>query len=83
MAKETIIEKQSKRRAAAIRYCVDRGEYSPGYALDMRLEPLHDAGKILDADYEPLADYLWELIEGPVEDEEEPTEYTDETSEEE
>ena len=58
----TDLEKSSKRKAKAIRYLVDNGEYSAGYALD-KLETLHDAGKILDVDYEPLAEYLEELME--------------------
>ena len=57
----TIIEKTSKRKANAIRYCVEHGEYSPGYASD-RLEELHDNGKILDVDYEPLAEWLDSLM---------------------
>lgn len=57
----TRIEKTSKRKADAIRYCVEHGEYSPGYASD-RLEELHDNGKILDVDYEPLAEWLDSLI---------------------
>ena len=64
----TKLEETSKRKAEAIRYCVDRGEYSPGYALDSRLEPLHDNGKILDVDYEPLARYLDELMKQPIEE---------------
>ena len=63
----TMLEKSSKRKANAIRYCVDKGEYSAGYGLD-KLETLHDAGKILDVDYEPLAEYLEELMEEPVEE---------------
>lgn len=67
----TILEKTSKRKAKAIRYCVDNGEYSPGYASD-RLETLHDAGKILDVDYEPLAEYLDELMNPTANEEVEP-----------
>jgi len=66
----TILEKTSKRKANAIRYCVEHGEYSPGYASD-RLEELHDNGKILDVDYEPLAEWLEELINTPEEETEE------------
>lgn len=57
----TRIEITSKRKAKAIRYCVEHEEYSPGYASD-RLEELHDNGKILDVDYEPLAEWLDSLI---------------------
>ena len=64
----TLKEKKSKRKADAIKYLVDSGEYSPAYAL-IEAERLNDEGKILDIDYEPLAEYLEELINKPVEDE--------------
>ena len=57
----TILEKKSKRKATAIRYLVDTGEYSAGYALEL-LENYNDKGLIIDTDYEPLAEYLEELI---------------------
>lgn len=57
----TIIEKKSKRKATAILNLVKSGEYSPSYAL-MIAEELNDNGKLLDLDYEPLAEYLEELI---------------------
>ena len=78
----TDLEKSSKRKAKAIKYLVDDGEYSAGYGLD-KLEALHDAGKILDVDYEPLAEYLEELMDKPVEEPvEETVEEVEETVEE-
>lgn len=63
----TILEKKSKRKANAIRNLVETGEYSPSYALIVA-EELNDTGKLLDVDYEPLAEYLENLI-NPVEEE--------------
>lgn len=63
----TILEKKSKRKANAIRNLVETGEYSPSYALIVA-EELNDTGKLLDLDYEPLAEYLENLI-NPVEEE--------------
>jgi len=57
----TLVEKKSKRKATAILNLVKSGEYSPSYAL-MVAEELNDNGKLLDLDYEPLAEYLEELI---------------------
>lgn len=57
----TIIEKKSKRKATAILNLVKSGEYSLSYAL-MIAEELNDNGKLLDVDYEPLAEHLEELI---------------------
>ena len=57
----TILEKKSKRKATAIRNLVETGEYSPSYALIVA-EELNDTGKLLDVDYEPLAEYLESLI---------------------
>ena len=57
----TIIEKKSKRKAIAILSLVKSGEYSLSYAL-MIAEELNDNGKLLDLDYEPLAEHLEELI---------------------
>lgn len=81
----TRIETTSKRKAKALRYLVDSGEYSAQFASH-ELEEKHDEGKILDADYEPLAEYLDELMNRPVEVEpeivEEPIEeYNDITEE--
>ena len=57
----TVLEKKSKRKALAIRTLVINGEYSPEYALN-EAERLNDEGKLLDVDYEPLAEWLEELI---------------------
>ena len=57
----TILEKKSKRKSNSLRNLVDTGEYSPSYALKL-LEDYNDNGLILDVDYEPLAEYLEELI---------------------
>ena len=68
----TILEKKSERKKKAIKLLVDNGEYSIAYAL-MLAEQLNDEGKLLDADYEELAEYLEGLLE-PVEEEVEETE---------
>lgn len=65
----TSLEKASKRKAKSLKFLVDDGEFSVGYAL-RELERLHDEGKIIDADYEPLAEYFEELLEQPVIEEE-------------
>lgn len=57
----TILEKQSLRKKKSILYLVNKGEYSIGYAL-LKVEELHDAGKLIDSDYEELADYLENLL---------------------
>lgn len=57
----TLVEKKSKRKATAIKNLVENGEYSVSYALIIA-EELNDNGKLLDVDYEPLAEYLEELI---------------------
>lgn len=64
----TILEKKSKRKATAIRNLVETGEYSPSYGLIIA-EELNDEGKLLDIDYEPLAEWLEELINKPEEEE--------------
>ena len=66
----TIIEKKSERKKKAIKLLVDNGEYSIAYAL-MLAEELNDSGKLLDADYEELAEYLESLlvpVEEPIEE---------------
>ena len=63
----TILEKKSERKKKAIMNLVKGGEYSPSYAL-MLAEELNDNGKLLDADYEELANYLEELLAEPVEE---------------
>lgn len=82
----TIIEKKSERKKKAIKLLVDNGEYSIAYAL-MLAEELNDNGKLLDADYEELAEYLESLLvpveETAVEPEpEEPIEMVEENIEE-
>lgn len=62
----TLKEKKSKRKAVAIRYLVENGEYSAGYA-SMVAEGLNDEGKLLDVDYEPLAEWLDELMQSSAE----------------
>lgn len=57
----TILEKQSLRKKKSILYLVNKGEYSIGYAL-LIVEELHDAGKLIDSDYEELAEYLENLL---------------------
>jgi len=63
----TLKEKKSQRKALAIRTLVDNGEYSPEYGLN-EAERLNDEGKLLDVDYEPLAECLEELINTPIEE---------------
>ena len=63
----TIIEKKSLRKKKAIMNLVRTGEMSIAYAL-MESERLNDEGKLLDNDYEGLAEYLESLLT-PVEEE--------------
>ena len=63
----TIIEKKSLRKKKAIMNLVKTGEMSIAYAL-MEAERLNDEGKLLDVDYEELAEYLEGLLT-PVEEE--------------
>lgn len=62
----TIQEKQSLRKKKSILYLVERGEYSLGYAL-LKTEELYDTGKLIDTDYNELAEYLEELMNKPEE----------------
>ena len=57
----TIIEKKSLRKKKAIMNLVKTGEMSIAYAL-MEAERLNDEGKLLDVDYEELAEYLESLL---------------------
>ena len=83
----TIIEKKSERKKKAIMGMVKNGEMSIVYALS-ETERLNDEGKLLDRDYEELAEWLESLL--PVEEEvveepeqaEEPIEDNSEASEE-
>ena len=61
MVKQTIIEKKSERKKKAIYYMVQSGEMSVAYALS-EIERLNDEGKLLDRDYEELAEYLEGLL---------------------
>lgn len=66
----TLLEKQSARKCKALKNLVDRGDYSPAYALE-KLEEYFDKGKVIEKDYEELAEYLEDLIDNPVEEVEE------------
>lgn len=57
----TIIEKKSERKKKAIMGMVKNGEMSIVYALS-ETERLNDEGKLLDDDYEELAEYLESLL---------------------
>lgn len=57
----TVIEKKSLRKRKAILSLVEKGEYSPAYAL-MLVEELSDNGKLTEEDYEYLAEYLESLL---------------------
>ena len=61
----TLLEKQSARKCKALKNMVERGEYSPSYALE-KLEDYFDKGKVIETDYEPLAEWLEDLIDNPV-----------------
>ena len=63
----TIIEKKSLRKKKAIMNLVATGEMSIAYAL-MEAERLNDEGKLLDANYEELAEYLESLLTPEVEE---------------
>lgn len=62
----TIIEKKSERKKKAIMGMAKNGEMSIVYALS-ETERLNDEGKLLDRDYEELAEWLESLL--PVEEE--------------
>ena len=57
----TIIERKSQRKKKAIMNMIKTGEMSIAYAL-MEAERLNDEGKLLDIDYEELAEYLESLL---------------------
>lgn len=63
----TLPEKKSLRKKKAIMQLVEAGEYSLAYAM-MLAEQLNDEGKLLDNDYEELAEWLEARME-PVEEE--------------
>lgn len=70
----TILERKSERKKKAIMNLVKTGEYTIAYGL-MEAERLNDEGKLLDNDYEEVAEYLESLLEN--------TENTQEATEEE
>lgn len=72
----TILEKKSERKKKAIINLVKSGEYSVGYALILA-EELSDNGKLTNADYEELAEYLENLLDKEVQA---PEEIYEETS---
>ena len=63
----TLPEKKSLRKKKAIMQLVEAGEYSLAYAM-MLAEQLNDEGKLLDNDYEELAEWLEARME-PIEEE--------------
>lgn len=70
----SIIEKKSLRKKKAIMMLVENNEYSIAYAM-MLAEQLNDETKLLDNDYEELAEWLEakmepETEETPIENEE-------------
>lgn len=66
----TILEKKSERKKKAIMQLVQSGEYSIAFAM-MEAERLNDEGKLLDDDYEELAEWLENLLEESAESTEE------------
>lgn len=76
----TILEKKSNRKKLAILNLVKKGEYSISYAL-MLTEQLSDEGKLIDSDYEELAEYLESLLNEENEVVEETVEEVTETTE--
>lgn len=78
----TNLEKSSERKKKSILYQVQNGEKSPAFALEV-VERFHDEGKLIEADYEELAEYLENLLnkedEEPEEIEEVPEENTENT----
>ena len=77
----SLIEKRSERRCTALKHLVMENVYSPSYALE-KLEELFDEGKVLEAHYEPLAEWLEEqLIEQTQEEVEDPEEVFEEVGE--
>lgn len=84
----TILEKKSERKKKAIMQLVESGEYSIAFAM-MEAERLNDEGKLLDDDYEELAEWLESQLEPVVAENEiteevaeEPVEETEDTTEE-
>ena len=67
----TILEKKSERKKKAIIGMVKNGEMSIFYAMS-EAERLNDEGKLLDNDYEELAEYLESLLIPVEENEQDP-----------
>lgn len=63
-------EKKSLRKKKAIMQLVEAGEYSLAYAM-MLAEQLNDEGKLLDNDYEELAEWLEAKLNPPAPEPEE------------
>ena len=59
---KSIIERKSERKKKALMKLVETGEYTIAFAL-MEAERLNDEGKLLDNDYEEIAEYLESLME--------------------
>lgn len=70
----TNLEKSSERKKKSILYQVQNGEKSPAFALEV-VERFHDEGKLIEADYEELAEYLENLLN---KEDEEPEEVSSE-----
>lgn len=66
----SIIEKKSLRKKKAIMMLVESNEYSIAYAM-MLAEELNDEGKLLDNDYEELAEWLEAKLNPPAPEPEE------------
>lgn len=64
----SIIEKKSLRKKKAIMLLVEDGEYTIAYAM-MLAEQLNDEGKLLDNDYEELAEWIETKLNPPVPEE--------------
>ena len=67
----SLIERQSKRKCMALKHLVEENVYSPAYALE-KLEDLFDNGKVLENDYDELAEWLEEQMQPTPEPETEP-----------
>lgn len=70
MRKNDNIRKEIRKKKKALINLVKSGEYTIAYAL-MEAERLNDEGKLLDNDYEEVAEYLESLLEPEAEEVEE------------
>ena len=77
----TILERKSERKKKAIMEMVKNGEMSIAYALS-ETERLNDEGKLLDKDYEELAEYLESLLVKETEQLDEEVNSTEQTNDE-